>query len=878
MTLTSSYLALAAAALCANAQDVERPLAENVKWTSIWRAEAAIRLPIEDQPSSQTVSLPPLPETQGALTCLRFRARLHTERPAGWNNYLALVLNGTPVDRASGDGWPRVLNREPIFATTHPNYPEVDLVQDRNGFPCLQVFFGPPEPELADTLLTDTEEGYWYLLNIDDLVQEGQPNELALINTALREYWGGKPPEGADLIVDDLAVGAVPLAEVKRLRSRGYEGRRRLPGPALRGPIGTVRAVAGGGLQVEVGDETWFVESAFSFPRDPKMGLNRLMCLAETEGEEGWKPTAARQGERLTIQADGQWYRLQREAHWQGNRVTVEDSLTNLTDDVLGLAVQHSLITPEPARNVRLSGLQANAHGSGRFPENPTIFGTQARAGLGAVAEDNAMRLQMSTRAIANELCFRTDQLGLTPGETYTLRWALYPGSPDYFDFVNAVRRDWDVNYTVLGPFDFFDVRPLETEEGREAARQLLARKHMKLFALVPWFEYYNGWPYTRDEYRALMTSAMEFLRQVVPDAKLLACVETNLVPVSLTFFGDTIPDEGWPIGRDIGGKYGQTATPEMTAKVEASPWRDSCIREADGNVVLDCWYVQHYKERPALNLMVYPEIGNHRHAHMLEQLGWLLDEVGFDGVYIDQFSMAYSTGRDRYTRERWDGCTLRLDASGRVQEKIADLGLVSAPARREWVEFVLGRGKTVVCNSQPAVEELQSLRTFRFMETQGYDPLQGDGPPLQPRLAKGQLHSPIGLGHSFPSTAGADFFMRTLIAHLRFGLLYYCYSTNFPPDGERGGEFGPLNHMFPFTPIELHEGWVLGQERLITCVSGDFPWPHAQRPRVLQFDSRGRECPAEAQIKRDGDGFRVSVELRDWWEVAVVLPEETAK
>lgn len=857
------------------AQDQPRPLATSLTWQPVWKAEAPVRLAIADEPARQQIALPALQRTAGSLLCLRFQARIHTENPAGWNNYLALILNDTPVGATSEDGWPRVVNRRMVFRTTHPGYAEVELVQQRAALPCLQVFFGPPEPQLDDRIMTDVEEDYWYLLNINDLPREGEANTLTVVNTALVEYWGGNPPPGAELAIDDLAIGLVPEAEVKRTRDSQYVRRERLTGPSLRGPEATVRLVPGGGLQVEADDETYFIESAFSFPRDPEMGHSKLLCLPEAEGEPGWTPAGRIEGETLVLEANGNSYRLRREVRWEGSRLVVSDGITNATGAELGVAVKHAIITPDPPRVFRLNGLEARAHGAGRFPENPSVFVAQRRTGLGALAEDNALRLQMATRIAANETSFRADGLGLAPGETYVMRWALYPGTPDYFDFINAVRRDWDVNYTVRGPFDFFDARSLQTEEGRDAARELLARKRLKLFALVPWFEYYNGWTYTRDEYRDLMTAAMRFIREVVPDATCLACVETNLVPVPLSLFGDTIPDEGWPIGRDNGGKYGQAATAAMTARVDASPWRDSCLREADGSVVLDCWYVQHYKTKPALNLMVYAQPGNHRHGHMLEQLGWLLDEVGFDGVYIDQFSAAYSTGRDRYTRERWDGRTVTLDASGRVSEKLADVGLISAAARREWVEFVLGREKTVVCNSQPAVEELQRLRTFRFMETQGYDPLAGEGPPLQWRLAKGQLHSPIGLGHSFPSTAGADFFMRTIIAHLRFGLLYYCYSARFPADGERGGEFGPLNHMFPFTPVELHEGWVLGEERLITCVSGDFPWPHAKAPRVLQFDPRGRERPADATVQRDGAGHRVSIKLKDWWEVAVIVPQE---
>src|SRR6185369_2210713 len=144
----------------------------------------------------------------------------------------------------------------------------------------------------------------------------------------------------------------------------------------------------------------------------------------------------------------------------------------------------------------------------------------------------------------------------------------------------------------------------------------------------------------------------------------------------------------------------------------------------------------------------------------------------------------------------------------------------------------------------------------------------------------KGQLGSPLGLGHPFPSvpgprSPGADFYIRTVIAHLRAGLLYYYNFTEFPPEddasGRKGGEFGPLTHMFPFTPVELHSGWILGKERLITCVSGRFPWPYERRPRVTQYDSRGRMRTANATVARVGSGWRITIQLRDWWEVAVI-------
>ena len=869
--------ALGAMLICAPAQAQDKsPSALTVGWETLWQAEETLHLPIEESPSRLRLEVPQLKTDGGSVVCLRVRAYMQRERPSGWNNYLAVAVNDTEAGPRTKKGWPRVLNRPPTFTTNHPNYPVVDLFIPRSGLQCLQIFFGPPESQLADKPWVGVDEGYWYLLDISDLVSKKGDNEIVLINTALTEYWGGKPPPG-DLVLEDLQIGLTSRREALRMRSDQYVRRTPALGVAVPGSSETVRVVVGGGIQVEVDSDTYYVESAFSYPHTAAMQYNHLLCLKEPQGLPGWEPAIRAEDESVTVTAQTALYSLKREVFWEHGRIRVRDEVTNNTDNVFGMALAHSLISSGPARTVRLSGLEASYHPPGSWPENPTIFAGRSKTGVGIVAEDNAMRLQMAAGAVMNKLFMRTERLALAPHETYALQFVVYPSSEDYFEFINAVRRDWDVNHTVPGPFDFFDARTIETEEGREQARKLLARKRLKVFALTPWFEYYNGWSYSREQYRSLMLNAMGFIKELIPDAKLLACVETNLVPVPLDFFAGRIPEEDWPIGREYGGSYAQKATPQMTAAVDASQWRDSCVRAPDGNVLLDCWYVEHYQDPPALNLIVYPRVGNFRYEHMLAQLSWLLDYVGFDGVYLDQFSQAYSTGRDRYTYDEWDGRTVLLDRRGGVKQQLADVGLISAEARRDWVKSILDRGKMAVCNSQPAVAELQQLPTIRFMETRGYSPLSDEGPPYQERLAKGQLHSPVGLGHPFTASVGADFFMRTLIAHLRFGLLYYCYSTDFPPDGPRGGEYGPLNHMFPFTPVELHEGWVLGRERLITCVSDVFHWPGKESPRVMQFDERGRQRTADAAITPQEEGYSVDIRLRDWWEVAVVLPGKPA-
>jgi hypothetical protein len=187
-----------------------------------------------------------------------------------------------------------------------------------------------------------------------------------------------------------------------------------------------------------------------------------------------------------------------------------------------------------------------------------------------------------------------------------------------------------------------------------------------------------------------------------------------------------------------------------------------------------------------------------------------------------------------------------------------------------------------MIANGHHWTEEMQPYRVIRFLETGGeYDPLSfpdGQKPPLLPRLCRGHLDSPLALANEQLPRYGpkavenyARFVMKSVITHLRHGLLYYYYNTEIPETGPGSGEYGPLNHTFPITPVELHEGWILGKERIITAVSGTYPWQHSAKPKVHCFDLTGREIPADFPVVRVGKGWEVEVRLKDWEEMVVI-------
>jgi hypothetical protein len=57
--------------------------------------------------------------------------------------------------------------------------------------------------------------------------------------------------------------------------------------------------------------------------------------------------------------------------------------------------------------------------------------------------------------------------------------------------------------------------------------------------------------------------------------------------------------------------------------------------------------------------------------------------------------------------------------------------------------------------------------------------------------------------------------------------------------------------HMFPFTPIELHAGYLIGRERILTAKSGLFGWGDKSRRAVYVYGPDGRQIEGfQAPVK----------------------------
>lgn len=563
-------------------------------------------------------------------------------------------------------------------------------------------------------------------------------------------------------------------------------------------------------------------------------GGQRFRCRSEfSTPDGGW------------VHGSSRWFRHSRQVRRQGEAIIVVDTFTNLADEDVPIIQRHT-VWPVDGDGKRLRwrrfwvcGLSPESRLVQSEPANPTSFGTTETAGLGLLPLNDVFLVHSRNAGMQAQLVLEDPLFVLRKGSSYRAEWAIVvvdrgtlrgtwgentdnvwsSTNEPYFWFVNAVRRLRGANFTLDGPFAFLRADPRYT--GRWSDEEIVNFARWKsakfLCSSIDYPRYKGRYPHgTAFQLvdHSYRKTHLRRLRRLLPDVQHLVYFHCYIDP------------------RDD--------APQL--------YRDSRLLMADGR---QATYGRDYER------LFVPYDGSSFQQAVERNIAIILDEIGADGVYWDEIE--YSRYRYHYGQP-WDGVTGDIHAAThKLIRKKSSVTLLTQRWRVDLARRILSRGP-LVANGQPHTRTMAALKFPRFVETGSIS-----------NCRRAHLFSPIALGDHLTERSEQDAY-RVMLWALDFGCLYYWYNDLLV----RPTHPHLTAYMYPCTPVELHEGVILGRERIITNRTGIYTWDDGSEHEVHVFGRDAREVSVQARgryartYKRDGVTY-TELRLPDGFSAAIV-------
>lgn len=532
-------------------------------------------------------------------------------------------------------------------------------------------------------------------------------------------------------------------------------------------------------------------------------------------------------GRRFVIQSrfsapDGRWhagsapaYSHSRRIEQKPEHIVIYDTFGNLTDQNVPIMQRHTCELGEDLKRAWVAGLSpASGNLTASNSSNPSVYGITAEAGIGLLPLNDEFQVHVTNSVLDGVLGLADNSFVLRPGAEYTAEWMVVPtAKPDFWSFVNSARRARDANFTLPHQFKFLSPGAFTDGWNDEVLKRAIENKGVHISCATIGATRYKGRVPHGTAFQTLDPAPYIELRQRIKRL----CPEVKF-SVYFHCFIDVLDE-----------------APEK--------YSDARRLLSDGT----------HGDYGKMHMYIFnPTLENDFGRDIAGNVDVILDTIGADSVYWDE--IAYSKYKYHYG-EPWDGCSADIDSDTmQIARLKSAVSLISLPFQRRQIERIMARGP-LVTNGMPQTRTHASYKYQAFTETGSIS-----------NCAQTLLYSPIALGDHLTERTIVDAY-RWMLKALDYGCVYNWYSQRVFP------EYPTLaSYMFPITPMELHEGYIIGEERIVTKLSGLYGWGDASAHEVHVFDADGREVAHFDAPLRTVDG-KTYTELRlaEDWSAAII-------
>jgi len=518
---------------------------------------------------------------------------------------------------------------------------------------------------------------------------------------------------------------------------------------------------------------------------------------------------------------DGQWnagssnyYEHQRRIEQKDEAIVVRDTFKSLAQKDVPLMQRHTCHVGKNLAKVWLAGIGIESrNGMSEKPGNPSTYGETNGAGIGFLPLNDEFQVHVVNSCAEGTLALSDNSFVLKTGATYTAEWAIVPAAkPGFWEFVNAARRVLDVNFTL--PYQFAFLRPEPKAwmpDTDENIRSFIKNKGVQVLSASVGSDVHASTDFIERGDHAKYVRYFEIVKRVAPE----------VIPVI----------------------YWHCFLDKHAPNIER--FKTDRALKSDGAQLDYGGTYSHMK-------IFLPTATNGFGAEMARVLDTLFNKCGARGIYWDEIE--YSSCRYHYGKP-WDGVSGDIDPQTfTLLNKKSSVTLLSQSFRLQQAKRILAGGP-LIGNGPPHTRSMARLKFQRFTET-----------GLISNCADMLLYSPVALGDHLTERNEVDAY-RVMLAALDYGCVYNWYSDRIIPTRKT-----LACYMFPITPLELHEGYIIGKERIITKASGLYGWNDASTHETHVFNEKGEEvADFETPLIRKGGKTFTELRIAEGWSAAII-------
>ena len=560
-------------------------------------------------------------------------------------------------------------------------------------------------------------------------------------------------------------------------------------------------------LTVSVKKKNYYLFSTFSYPNKVK-SVNGFPRPASAE--KSWQLKIDRANDKsVTLSAAGSNYSVKRTIVPRENHLEVTDVITNTTNKVQPIFIRNMIRIKNDA-TVWLSGLKVEPGQSSRmyFPENPTAFAEAAdTSGIGVVPYDDIMRIHGRVYQNNKDIELRDEQLALAPGKTVKLVWQIYPvNEGGYMRFINNVRHAWKIGAPEVNGLFWNHIL-------KPVAKDWKPKKGVEVVSI---FNTYKGgylWGSAAENnagFEAEKKQIIASVRKAAPQLKIMASY------MAIYFSNGNLAEDMKRFG-------------------------DSVIVNRNGT------YPTEAKCR------FYIPTRTNAFGKMVEKnIDRIINTWGVDGIYFD-----YMEGADAYfTYNQYDG------VSGDIRESDGSLVATKASYQLQSQDFLIYLVKKIHSKGLFVRANRNNLTTTAMNEINHIVPVRFTECGYPDQLVRGHLAPcPMGLQRTLSNKLE----LQTVRA-LYEGLTTAPYHTAY-----KHGEYdNPVSAMWPIAYKEMRRGVVIGENKIVTAVSGHFGFGDKSKLSVRFYDKNGKRTAKEFPTVSKNNKSYVSIKL-EVGEIAVI-------